>query len=259
MEHILNNDIAIVSDMIQIVSATPLDSKWKFDALHSLKDQVNGLKDVWFTLKINLFLFDTPTIGKLNVKCLIDTVLLSASETSFTGPGGKSILNDQPSLAPDVKNTLETKFEQNPILEQKVKEKQKEKPENRICLKIAKVRSGWALREGQERATILYEELDVNSSTIIALSRPLPGDIATCLLGRSRTRRTGIHLETLSPQGTYISPENQSWQVNGVWNNGVVCSAIRHPDIKFVDQTGMDIPYNGDKMLVPYGNRRREI
>lgn len=257
MEHIFNNDIGIVSDMIQIVSVTHLESKWKIDALHYLKDQVNGLKDVWFTLKINLFLFDTPTIGK-NVKFLVDTILLSASETSFTGPGGKNILNDQPNLAPGVKNTLETKFEQNPILEQKVKEKQKEKPENRICLKIAKVRSGWALREGQERATILYEELDVNSSTIIAVSRPLPNDIAVALLGRSRIRRTGIHLETLSPEGVYISPENQSWLVNGVWNNGVVCSAIRHPDIKFVDEIGMDIPYNGDKMLVPHGNRRRE-
>jgi hypothetical protein len=195
---ILNNDILETGNqLIQIGGAiAQIENKLIIDMLHSLSDQVNGLNETGNAIEIYVY-------------SRIGIVLLCSTVASFIGPGGKNILNDEPSLAPGVKNTLETKLEQNPILEQKTKEKEKEK-ENSIALKVAKVRSGPALRQGQQRATILYEKLDINSTTIVTLSRPLPGDIAIGLLGRPSIRRTGIHLDRLSAQGTYIAPENQS-------------------------------------------------
>ena len=186
------------------------------------------------------------------------TVLLCSSDASFTGPGGKNILH-KPFLDPGEKNILNetTNLEQRTKLEQKAKEK--ENKEIIIPLKIARSSSTQVLRQGQQTGTILYELIDKDILAIVTLSNPHVNEVTRGLFGEPRVRRTGVHLDKLSPFGTYIAPETASWRVNGVWHNGVVCRALRQPGIKFVDGAGLDIPYNGNKMLVPYNDRRRVI
>lgn len=248
MTQILNNDILESGDLIiQIAQVTHIDFKWITDVSHYINAQVNGIKDV--------IIANNVISLKNTVITLVFAVLICLSDGSFIGPGGKNILNDEPSWAPGVKNTLETKLEtkleQNPILEQK--EKEKERPKSNIVLKIAK--SGNMSGVRTDTATLLYEKLDRDSSTIVALSRLLTNSRITDFRGGSPNRyRTGIHLDTVTPAGTIIAPESTSWTVNGVLYNGVVCPALRHPDpdVKFVDSMGRDIVYNGNSMLIPF-------
>ena len=62
-------------------------------------------------------------------------------------------------------------------------------------------------------------------------------------------------MDTVTPDGTYIAPQSTTWSLNGVLYKGVVCPALRHPDpdVKFVDNMGRDILYNGNTMLIPGG------
>ena len=262
MTQILNNDILESGDqIIQIVQITLIDCKWITDVSHYINDQVNGIEDILITVKSNVIsLNHTIVTLKTSVKISIGGVLTCLSDGSFIGPGGKNILNDEPSLAPDVKNTLETKLEQNPILEQKTKEKEKEKQKNNIILKITKSSHRSVVRENQRIATVLYEKLDVNSTTILTLGWPHPDNITTGYWGQPTTFRRGIHLDTVSPEGIYTAPEFKRWLVNGVCHSGIVCPAIRHPDpdIKFVDVLGRDISYNGNTMLITSGDTGRQ-
>jgi hypothetical protein len=113
---------------------------------HYINDQVNGIKD--------RIIANNVISLKNTVITLVFAVLICLS--AFIGPGGKNILNDEPRLAPGVKNTLETKLEQNPILEQK--QKKKEKPKNNIVLCITKTTNPSVVRTGQGTATLLYEK-----------------------------------------------------------------------------------------------------
>lgn len=255
MTQILNNDILESGDLIiQIAQVTHLDFKWVTDVSHYINAQVNGIKDVINTAK--------TSVNTVFFKDI--TAIICLSDGSFIGPGGKNILNDEPRWAPGVKNTLETKLEtkleQNPILEQKQKEKEKERPKSNIVLKLAQNGNMSGVRMGT--ATLLYEHLDRESSTIVALSRLLTNSVITDFRGGSpNSYRRGIHLDTVTPDGTYIAPESTSWTVNGELYNGVVCTALRHPDpdVKFVDHMGRDILYNGNSMLIPISTTRRPV
>ena len=227
------------------------------DTVKGIKDTVKGIKDT--TLN---GIKDAVNSIKCIANYIIGTIVLCLPDAPFTGPGGKSILNEnKPFLGPGEKSILNetTKSEQTTKLEQKAKEKEKDNKETLIILKIAKPTGAQVLRQGQQSATIMYEKIDRDSRAIVTLSNPAPNDVAIGLYGEPRVRRTGIHLDKLSPFGTYIAPESVSWRVNGVWHNGIVCTALRQPGIKFVDGAGMDIPYNGNEMLVPYSDRRRVI
>lgn len=213
---------------------------------HSIIDTVSGIKETVKAIK-----------GIANY--IVGTILLCSPDVSFTGAGGKNILNDnKPFLGPGGKNILD----ETPALETRTKldqtTKERQNNEILISLKIAKILgfNSQLLREGQHTGKILYEEVDRDSSTILALSNPHPNNRAIGLFGVPRYRRTGLHLDTLSPQGTYVGPVVESWLVDNVWRNGVVCPALRQPGIKFIDNNGVDIPYNGNKMLVSYNNTR---
>ena len=223
------------------------------DTLNGIKDTVKGIKDT----TVN-GIKDAVNAIKCIANYTIGTIVLCLPDASFTGPGGKNILN-KPFLGPGEKSILNetTKPEQTTKLVQK--EKEKENKETLIILKIAKATSAQVVRQGQQSATIMYEKLDKDSRAIVTLSNPAPNDVAIGLYGEPRVRRTGIYLDKLSPSGTYIAPERVSWRVNGVWHNGIVCTALRQPGVKFIDGVGMDIPYNGNEMLVPYSDRRRVI
>lgn len=246
MTEILNNDILESGDLIkQIVQVMHTDFKWITDVPHYINDQVNGIKD--------RIIANNVISLKNTVITLVFAVLICLS--AFIGPGGKNILNDEPRLAPGVKNTLETKLEQNPILEQK--QKKKEKPKNNIVLCITKTTNPSVVRTGQGTATLLYEKWDIESTTIVALSMLLSNHIATDFRGGFPTApRRGIHLDTVTSEGAYIAPQATTWPLNGVSYKGIICPALRHPDpdVKFVDYMGRDILYNGDTMLVPTKN-----
>ena len=97
----------------------------------------------------------------------------------------------------------------------------------------------------------MYEIVDPNSATIRTSTAFNPAYEASGLYGYPRVRRIGLHLDTVLPNGTYIEPDIARCNVEGVWRTGVVCPAIRHPGITYVDGAGRPIIYSGNTMLIP--------
>lgn len=264
IESMYNTYIEIDDQIIIIGDGITQIENIRIEIRACIKDTVNGLIE---NIRIGIRACIKYTVNGLKetinaikeiANNITGTVVLCSSDTSFTGPGGKNILI-KPFLGPGQINILNetTNLEQRTKLEQKAKEK--ENKEIIIPIKIAKSSSTQLLRQGQQTGTILYELIDKDSLAIVTLSNPSQGEVARGLFGAPRIRRTGVHLDRLSPFGTYIAPETESWRVNDAWHNGVVCTALRQPGIKFVDESGRDIAYNGNKMLVPYNDRRRVV
>lgn len=86
-------------------------------------------------------------------------------------------------------------------MEQKQKQEEK-KPELTIVIGVARTKARASLRPGQFSATILYEKNDVDSRTITGLSGLNESELAFGVIGQPSVRRKGIHLDTVSPQGS---------------------------------------------------------
>lgn len=237
MTEILNNDILeLSSEIIQISPVSPIENlSTTLDILGSLKDTVNGIKDTVKDIKINVY-------------CIIDTVLLCSTDASFTGPGGKNILNEEPCLAPGVKNTLteKTKLEQKPILEQKTKEKEKQEIRT-IQLRVTKRNiRGNAHPGGRDGVynTILYEVVDRSSSTIISANTSYPIMRTTsALFGIPVGLRVGLAVEEVNRQGIPVEPVTSTWLVNNQAILGIECKALNQQGVIFTDKCNSLIIY----------------
>lgn len=157
---------------------------------------------------------------------------------SFLGAGKKIILNS--------------------LLLQKQEEGEEEDNERRIKLKIHKTKNNQFLKPNQQECTILYECDDVNSSTLTPYYAFTNGAIAEGRFDGS-SRRKGIYLDILLPDGTYRQPTIATWisPTTGVITKGIECPAFRHYGAVYTDVRNRNLEYRGNSMLVPYHNFRR--
>lgn len=94
--------------------------------------------------------------------------------------------------------------------------------------------------------------IDRDSSTLTSLASIVPGAVVRGLFGTPRTIRKGVYVDTRLPDGNYAEPRMSTWIENGQTYNGIVCPAIRFPNVVYTDQLARQIPYRGNLMLVPY-------
>ena len=174
---------------------------------------------------------------------ILGIVLLWSTIPSYKGPGGKNILNE------------ESKLEQDPILEQKQKDKSDIR---RVELRIhRRQRRPYAHPGGSDGIynTVLYEPADPSSATIISANilspQPIMPITPASIFGIPQTVRVGLAVNTVNFQGIAEEPRITTWSVNSQPMRGIECKALYLPGVLFTDKSGRPIIYNGNKMILP--------
>jgi hypothetical protein len=176
-----------------------------------LSTLLSAIDYINFDLNIDIsFTFSAFFIISIDILCT--TELLS----SFKGPGGKSILDEE-----------QHEIQKQEVIQNQIQvEKQKEnKQENRkITLLITFTKNRSLVLPGQRCSHIIYEKEDLSSSTILALNSTSHNQLTvTGRIGTHRKVRTGIYVDIRLPDGTYEDPGTQTIRVGNVRYVGVPC------------------------------------